>query len=154
MNEIQEKDGLVYTKEITKKTRKVRSKIGKHQSSINCEDRPVGTVTIGPDSQLIWVPGNSTIPLTGKLSKLVAKGTYIIELAVHKNLPSSVVVNQSYVTPKVGQVAVILINTNNRNIWIHQPLLAAEMHEVELHLWQYCSVYTKMETLLRLDSSQ
>ena len=46
----------------------------------------------------------------------------------------------SYVTPKAGQVAVILINTTSRNIWICQPLLAAEIYEVELHLWQYKSI--------------
>ena len=34
----------------------------------------------------------------------------------------------------------ILINTTNRNICICQPLLAANIYEVELHPWQYCSV--------------
>ena len=38
------------------------------------------------------------------------------ELAAHNNLPYDVVVNCSYVTPKAGQVAVILINTTIRNI--------------------------------------
>ena len=42
--------------------------------------------------------------------------------------------------PKAGQVVVILINTTSRNIWIHQPLLAAEIYEVELHPWQYKSI--------------
>ena len=49
-------------------------------------------------------------------------------------------VNCSYATSKAGQVAVILINTTNRNIWICQLLLAAEVFEVELHPWQYKSV--------------
>ena len=61
----------------------------------------------------------------------------MLELAGQKNLQSGVVVNCSYVTPKVEQVAVILINTNNRNIWICQLLLAAKIYEVELHPWQY-----------------
>ena len=64
----------------------------------------------------------------------------MVELGVHNNLPSGVVVNHSYVTPKAGQVAVILINTTSRNIWICQPLLAAEIFEVQLHPWQYKSV--------------
>ena len=59
---------------------------------------------------------------------------------MHNNLPSGVVVNCSYVTPKVGQVAVILINTTSRNIRICQPLLAAEIYEVKLHPWQYKSI--------------
>ena len=61
----------------------------------------------------------------------------MVELAVYNNLPSAVVVNHSYVTPKAGQVAVILINTTSRNIWICQPLLAATVYEVELYPWQY-----------------
>ena len=86
------------------------------------------------------MPGNSTIMVPGKLSKVVKKGSYMVQLAMQNNLPSGVVVNCSYATPKAGQVAVILINTTSRNIWIHQPLLAAEIFEVELHPWQYKSV--------------
>ena len=80
------------------------------------EDEPAGTVTIGINKQPICVPGNSTITVLGKLSKLVKKGSYMVELAAHNNLPSGVVVNCSYVTPKAGQVMVILINTTSRNI--------------------------------------
>ena len=36
-------------------------------------------------------------------------------------------------------MSVILVNTTNRNIWIRQPLLAADIYEVELHPWQYCT---------------
>ena len=97
-------------------------------------------VTVGINKQPICVPGNSTITVLGKLSKLVNKGLYMVELAVHNNLPSGVVVNCSYATPKAGQVVVILINTTSRKIWIHQPLLAAKIFEVKLHPWQYKSV--------------
>ena len=82
------------------------------------------------------------------MSKLVTKGSYMIELAAHSNLPSGVVVNHSYVTPRAGQVAVILINTINRNIWICLPLLAVSVCKVELHAWQYCSVlYRERNTI-------
>ena len=64
----------------------------------------------------------------------------MIELAAHNMLPSGAVVNCSCVTPKAGQVVVILIDTTNRNIWICHPLLATEVYEVELHPWQYHSV--------------
>ena len=64
----------------------------------------------------------------------------MVELAVHNNLPSGVVVNYSYVTPKAEQVAVILINTTSRNISIHHLLLAAEIYEVQVHPWQYQSM--------------
>ena len=86
------------------------------------------------------MPGNSTITVPGKLSKLVKNGSYLVESAVHNNLPSDVVVNHSYATSKAGQVVVILINTTSRNIWICQPLLAAKIYEVELHPWQYKSI--------------
>ena len=132
VNEIQDEDGLVYTKEIAK-NKKGKIVVKKHQNVISGEDRSVGTVTIGTDIQPICVPGKVTITVPGKLSKLIIKGLYIIELAAHNNLPCGVVVNCSYVTPKAGQVAVILINTTKGNIWICQPLLAAKIYEVELH---------------------
>ena len=80
------------------------------------KDEPAGTVTIGTNKQPICVPGNSMITVLGKLSKLVKKGSYLVESTVHNNLPSGVVVNCSYATSKAGQVAVILINTTSRNI--------------------------------------
>ena len=64
----------------------------------------------------------------------------MLELAAHNNLPSVIVVNCSYVTPKAGQVVVILINTTNINIWICQPLLAVDIFKVKLYPWQYHSV--------------
>ena len=103
----------------------------------------MGTVTTGISNQPICVPGNATITVLGKLSKLVNKGLYMVELAAHNNLPSGVVVNHSYATPKAGQVAVILINTTSRNIWICQPLLAAKIFEMELHPWQCKSILHK-----------
>ena len=75
-------------------------------------------MTIGINNQLICVLGTSIIMVLGKVSKLVTKGSYMIELAVHNNLLSAVVVNHSYDTPMAGQVVVILINTTGRNIWI------------------------------------
>ena len=91
VNEIQDDDGLVYTEEITKNKRgKIIDK--KHQNFISSADRQVGTVTIGTDNQPICVPGSATITVLGKLSKLVAKGSYMVELAAHNSLPSSVVV--------------------------------------------------------------
>ena len=132
VNEIQDEDGLVHTKEITK-NKKVTSNKKNHQNFVSGEYKPAGTVTIGINNQPICVPGNSMIMVLDKLLKLVTKGLYMVELAVHNNLPSGVVVNCSYVIPKAGQVVVILVNTTSRNIWICQPLSAAKIYEVELH---------------------
>ena len=139
VNEICDEDGLVYTKEVTK-NKKGNIIDKKHQNFVSGEDEPTGTVTIGMNKQPICVPGNSTITVPGKLSKLVKKGSYLVESAVHNNLPSGVVVNHSYATLKAGQVAVILIFTTSRNIWICQPLLAAKIFEVQLHPQQYKSI--------------
>ena len=139
VNEIQHEDRLAYTEEITKNREgKIVNK--KCQNFTISADRPIGIISIGNDHQPICVPGSAKIIVLGKVLKLVTKGSYMIELAAHNNFPSGVVVNQSYVTPKAGQVAVILVNNTNRNIWICHPLLAAKVYEVELHPWQYCSV--------------
>ena len=94
---------------------------------------------IGTDHQPICVPGNATITVPGKISKVNNKESYMLETAAHANLPSGIVVNHSYDTPKSGRMSVILVNTTNRNIWIRRPLLAADIYEVELHPWQYCT---------------
>ena len=61
----------------------------------------------------------------------------MLENATHANLPSGIVVTCSYDTPNSGRMSVILVNTISRNIWIRQPLLAADIYEVELHPKQY-----------------
>ena len=63
VNEIQDKDGLVYTKEITR-NRKGKIVNKKHQNFISIEDRPVGLVTIGTDHQPICVPGSATLRIS------------------------------------------------------------------------------------------
>ena len=140
VNEIQDQYGLVYTEEITKNKKGNITNKKKHQKFVSSEEKTAGTVTTGTNNQPICVPGNSTITMLGKLSKLVNKGSYMVELAAHNNLPSGVVLNRSYIPPKAGQVAVIIINTTSEKIWICQPLLAAKIFQVELHPWQYKSI--------------
>ena len=111
----------------------------KHQNFNIDKDWLVGTVMVGTDYQIICVPGNAIITVPGKISRINNKGSYMLETAVHANLPSGIVVNHSYDTPKSGRMSVILVNTTSRNIWIRQPLLTADIYEVELHPWQYCA---------------
>ena len=143
VNEIQDEDGFIYTNEVTK---------NRKGNIINKKNTKILSAVI--NNQPICVPGNSTIMVLGKLSKLVNKGLYMVELAVHNNLPSGVVVNHSYATPEAGQVAVILINTTSRNIWICQPLLAAEIFGVELYPWSTNQFCIEREIPSRLGSSQ
>ena len=77
----------------------------------------------------------------------------MIELAVHNNLPSGVVVSHSYITLKAAHMVVILINTTSMNIWICQPLLAAKHYDVELHPWQYKSMLYREGNTLKVGFS-
>ena len=45
----------------------------------------------------------------------------------------------------------ILINTTNRNIWICQLLLAAEIYEVELYPWKYHSVLYREGNTIKVE---
>ena len=52
-----------------------------------------------------------------------------------------IVVNRTMVTPnKSKKVPVDLVNTNSYNVWICQPLLAANIVEVEGCPWDYQSL--------------
>ena len=59
----------------------------------------------------------------------------------HHNLPHGLVVNSCCVTAKARKVPVILINTTDQNIWVRQPLLAAEIFEAEAEPQQYCTEF-------------
>ena len=74
------------------------------------------------------------------------KLTYLVEKTEDSNLPIGVGVNNTLVTPsKSGLVSVILINNNNHNVWIRQPLYAADLWEVEPKEWEYEPVLTHKE---------
>ena len=64
----------------------------------------------------------------------------MVESCDGSNLPMGVVVNRTMVTPnKSKRVPVLLMNTNSYNVWIRQPLLAANVVETEHCLWDYQS---------------
>ena len=69
------------------------------------------------------------------------RGDFMVELAEDNNLPSGLIVNRTYVHPsKSNLVPVTLINTNDYNVWIRQPLFAAELYEVDEHQWEHEAV--------------
>ena len=62
----------------------------------------------------------------------------MIEARATNNLPMGIVVNRTMVTPnKAKQVPIALFNTNSYNVWIHQPLYAANIVELEDCPWDY-----------------
>ena len=70
----------------------------------------------------------------------------MVELAEDNNLPAGLVVNRTYVHPtKSNLVPVTFINTNDYNVWIRQPLFAAEFYEVEEQQWEHETVFVHEE---------
>ena len=87
----------------------------------------IGQVTIGSKQNPVCVPGNSAITVPGQTSKILSKLTCLVEQAQHHNLPPGIVINRCMATTKARSMPVILVNTNWQNVWIQQPLLAAEL---------------------------
>ena len=95
---------------------------------------------VGNATQPICVPGNSALTIPGRLGKntKVPSGTpCLIDTAAINNLLQRISVNRCLVHPRGKTVPVILMNQNNHNIWIWQPLLAAEICMVEHLPWDY-----------------
>ena len=71
--------------------------------------------------------------MLGHTTKIHPKAVYLVEQAEHHNLPQGIVVNRCVATVKSRSVPVILINTTKQNVWLRQPLLAAELYTAEYH---------------------
>ena len=97
----------------------------------------IGQVTIGTKQQPICIPGNSTITIPGCTNKLPPRITCLVEQAEHHNLPIGIVINWCMAIPKARSIPVILINTNRYNVWVRQPLLAAELFNAECNEIEY-----------------
>ena len=70
----------------------------------------------------------------------------MVESTDDSNLPLGVSINNTLVVPSRSRlVSVIVMNTNNYNVWIHQPLYAGDLWEVEPKEWSYEPVLTRNE---------
>ena len=49
----------------------------------------------------------------------------------HQNLLLGIVINWCVIIPQARTIPLIIINTNRYNVWVRQPLLAAELYDVE-----------------------
>ena len=104
------------------------------------DDGLLGKVLVGNANQPICMPHNSALTIPGRLGKntKVPSGTpCLTDTAAVNNLPQGISVNCCQVHPRGKMVMVILMNQNNHNIWIWQPLLAAEIYWVEHLPWDY-----------------
>ena len=100
----------------------------------------ISKVLVGNATQPICVPGNSALTILGRLGKntKVPSGTpCLIDIAAVSNLLQGISVNHCLVHLRGKTVLVILMNQNNHNIWIWQPLLAAEISVLEHLPWDY-----------------
>ena len=105
-----------------------------------------GLVTMGDKHNPMCIPANSSKTIIGKVPRVDRKLTYLVEKTEDSNLPIGVRVNNTLVTPsKSGLVSVVLINNNSHNVWIRQPLYAADLWEVEPKEWEYEPVLTHEE---------
>ena len=95
------------------------------------KDGAIGQVTIGSKQNPVCVPGNLAITVLGGTNKISPKITCLGEQAQHNNLPPGIVINRCVATTKARSVLVILVNTNRQNVWIQQPLLAAELFSAD-----------------------
>ena len=107
-------------------------------------DNILGQVWVGIDNDPICIPANSIRVIQGKTNKITRCLMCMVEGRGIHNLPMGVMVNRAMVTPKQSKkVPVMLANTNSYNVWIHQPLLAADVVEVESCPWDYQTILSR-----------
>ena len=82
----------------------------------------------------------------GQAKGVPYRGDFMVELADDNNLPSGLVVNRTYVrSTKSNLVPVTLMNTNDYNVWVRQPLFAGELYEVDEQKWEHETVFIREE---------
>ena len=104
------------------------------------EDGLLGKVLIGNANKPLCVPGNSALTILGRLgknTKVHSATPCPIDTTATNNLLQRISVNCCLVHPKGSAVPVIVMNQNNYNVWIWQPLLAADIYWVEHLPWDY-----------------
>ena len=103
-----------------------------------------GRISVGDSRNPICIPVNSSKTVLGWAPKVNRKKSFMVESAETSNLPLGVGVNNTLVSPtKSRMVSVILMNNNNHNVWICQPLYAGDLWEVSPREWTYEPVLTR-----------
>ena len=88
---------------------------------------PLDRSQLAQEKNPVCVPSNSALTVPGQTNKIPSKLTCLVEQAQHHNLPPGIVINRCVATTKARSVPVILVSTNQQNVWIQQPLLATEL---------------------------
>ena len=105
----------------------ISSEVKKEDPSL---ESVLGQVWIGNTHEAICFLANSMKVLQVKTNKIIWWLSCMVEAREYNNLPMGIVVNRTMVTPnKCKWVPIVLVNTSSYNVWIHQPLLAADIVE-------------------------
>ena len=83
------------------------------------------------------IPALTILGRLGKNTKVPSGMPCLIDAAAVNNLIQGISVNCCLVHPRGSAVQVIVMNQNNYNVWIQQPLLAAEIYCIEHLPWDY-----------------
>ena len=93
---------------------------------------------VGSAHQPICILANLVKVVRGKTKKITCCLLCMVQARSTNNIPVGIVVNRTMITPnKAKKVPVALVNTKSYNVWTCQPLLAADVMEVEDCLWDY-----------------
>ena len=102
------------------------------------QESVLGQVWLGNTCQAICILANSVKVVQGRTNKITQQLSCMVEARVCHNLPRGIVVNRTMVTRRKNK-QVPVMNTNTYNVWIHQPLLVADIVEAEDCPWDYQS---------------
>ena len=103
-----------------------------------------GRISVKDLRNPICILANSSNTVLSGAPKVNHKKSFMVESVEISNLLLGVGVNNTLVSPtKSGMVSVILVNNNNHNVWIHQPLYAGDLWEVSPREWKYEPLLTR-----------
>ena len=115
------------------------------------KDGLIGQVTMGNRQQPICIPGNSTITILGCANKLPPRIICLVEQVEHHNLLLGIVVNWCMAITKARAIPIIIIHTNKYNVWVRQPLLAAELYDAECDQIEYMATMNQEEENIKIE---
>ena len=128
-----EHDGSAIGPESNKESKDSRSKSNfSNKKKVGLPENDLGEfagrVKIGDSRSPICLPADLSKTIVGKVPKVNKKRTYMVESMDDSNLPLGVSINNTLVIPsRSGLVSVIIMNTNDHNVWIRQPLYAGDL---------------------------
>ena len=112
----------------------------------------VGRVMVGDRHGPTCIPAHSSKVVICKSQGSLGRGSFMIKETNEGNLPLGVGVNRTYVSPsRNGFVSVILINNNDHNVWLCQPLYAGDLWECDLEDWEYEPVLKREAETIKID---